>query len=901
MAPEHHHGRHGRHALLAGRALARGSRATRLLALALQVAILAPILTPMLAAPAGADAENGLVLPVTLSQTPASQFAQRGNLPVGTQAEFNSILYHHSCSPDGAAQVIAQAQAPSPTDTPTGTATDAPTSTPTSEPTPPPLPPPPPPLGPFGGIGKLSPPTATPSGGVVSAPPIPTPTPAPSVSLGPVYLTRPTGPPPTIVPKGEPSGSPSPSPSPTPAPQAVPTLGPNQYAVLADTLEGSTAPGIPGDAVGNVHIYYGDGVLVGERAHFNGDHTVTISGHPYVINRQQDTVLYAESIVFDTDTQKATLVGGRGATTQGVERGELFYSAKTLTSTRGTLHGDHGSFTTCLNQHRGYHIEARKFDLTPGQKLIAHDAVVFLGPLAIFFIPFVVIPLHQDAPLRRRSAPILPDMGYDEADGYYLKTRFGFGSSYYYYGDYRFEFYSKRGIGLGYDGTINRRDNKRQTQITIWTIKDRTNNDTRTSTLTLNDNENFSTNVHATVNGSYNNSFGPYVDQPAQLQLGANLNASGQHGSESLQFSSYTSGPQNGQSSLSYTQQLQLSSALREAFSLTKSETTNSGILDQTVHINTQTAYTTPSADYLFTVNRTDESLTEEVGYDTEPELQINPHINFHQFRFPFTTQFTYGYYREPQNDFSTERADILLNWPFTFTVFRTSLLSAAVNVHQDLYGTGDAKATVTQTASLDTPIGTHIVNSMQYNDAYPIGPSDVPFQLLDRIPSAYKQGQDTVSIFNSDIYILRVSGTTGFDRQAQPLSYQFNARPSLRSYIQLAGEWVPGSGNGFPTTNAQIMTPLGKSGDLQFVTDIDWKNKGRLENKSIYYRITIADCYQILTSYNDTAKAFNLGFNLLAFPDRGATIGVGGQAQTGGFLSNVEQGIQTNNGGFSL
>ncbi|HTV74290.1 MAG TPA: hypothetical protein VME66_11355 [Candidatus Acidoferrales bacterium] len=836
---------------------------------------------------------GGAPLPVDFDQSPPAQDPVRGKLPLGTRAEFLSILSRYSCSDVSAqtAREIAQSVAPTAGSSAVPAATPV-EQQPTAVPTVPPQYFPTP--RPANGIGSLMAPTPMPTGTVVTPPPIPTPTPVPTVSLGPVYLIR-NGTPPPITPKGAPTATASGTPQPSPTPVNAPTLGPDEYAILADSLQGSTNPGVPGDAVGNVHLYYSEGVVVADRAHFNGDHTITLTGHPYIINRAQDTVLYADSIVFDTVTQRARLVGGRGATVEGVQEGELYYTARTLTSTRTEVHGDHASFTTCLNPHGGYHIEARNFDMTPGQRLIAHDAVVFLGPLAIFFIPFLVIPLHQDTvEVPQHSTPILPEMGHDPINGYYIKTRFGFGRTYYYYGDYRLEYYSNRGLGLGYDGYINSRNRKRQLQISFWTMKDRTENDTRTSTLNLNDIENFSNNFHVNLNGYYNNYYGPYVTSPAQLSLNTSINTNGTRSSESLSYNTNSYGADNQSSGITYTQNLQLSQQLRQAFNLAYNKSITSVGDDDTLHINSQTSYMTPSANYLFTINKTDQT-EQAIGYDTVPELQITPNINFHQFRFPFTTQFTYGYYTEPENNFSTERGDIKFNWPFTFNIFHTSLFTAAENIDQDLYGTGDAKAAVNETASLETAVGTHIVNTMQYNDAYPIGPADVPFETQDRLAGAYKEGQDTIRFFNDDTYMLTLSDGTTFDRMAQPVQYELDLRPSHRAYLVFTGSWIPGSGNGFDLTNAQVMTGLGHSGELQFTTNLDWKNKGRLEDKNIYYRITVDDCYQIVTSYTQLTGAFNLGFNLLAFPSHGASFGLGGINTSGtnnGILQQVENNI---------
>jgi hypothetical protein len=149
------------------------------------------------------------------------------------------------------------------------------------------------------GPGTLVPPTAPPSGPVVTPPPLPTPTPTPVASNGPVLLVRPTP-----GPTG--SGAPGPSPAniPTAGPVPLPTLGPNQFAVLGDELSGSTKEGLPTDYKGNVHIFYSEGTIVGDLAHYDGDHTVTVTGHAYIINHNADSILCRQDRLRQQDRQR---------------------------------------------------------------------------------------------------------------------------------------------------------------------------------------------------------------------------------------------------------------------------------------------------------------------------------------------------------------------------------------------------------------------------------------------------------------------------------------------------------------------------------------------------------------------------------------------------------------------
>jgi hypothetical protein len=245
--------------------------------------------------------------------------------------------------------------------------------------------------------------------------------------------------------------------------------------------------------------------------------------------------------------------------------------------------------------------------------------------------------------------------------------------------------------------------------------------------------------------------------------------------------------------------------------------------------------------------------------------------------------QLTWGFYSEAQNSgttaMSTERIDMALNvGPALFKVFRTSDFSVGFTVDQDLYGTGDEKASVTQSLGLTTPIGKHIINAITYDEQNPIGPPDVPFELLDRLSTGSHQAQDVLRIFNSDVYSLSLSSGTLFDRDAQPVLYQMTMRPSVRSTLIISGSWEPGPGDGFQSTNVQVFTPFGRETDLQFTTNVNWKNPGgfanKLQDKTVFYRKVIGECYDIMAGYNQDLKQFNLNFELLAFP--GETAGVG-------------------------
>ncbi len=762
--------------------------------------------------------------------------------------------------------MVAQAAAAaSPTASPAASAAASPTASPTAVPTTTPQIPPIP-----AGPGTLFP--LQPPGSQTTPPPIPTSAPVPQ-SAGPAQLVQPTGTPaPLVRPSPGLTAKPTPSAAPGAAsPSPIPTLGPNEYAILFDRLDGTTKDGAPEDVSGNVTIFYRDGMVHGDRAHDGGDGIIHLTGNTYLINQRKDAIFYADEITFNRKTQVATLVNGRGETTEGVEQGKLYYRARSLeTRGDGVSHGERAWFSTCANPRGGYHVESRTLDVKPNDRLIARKATLYLGALAVLYLPVLVIPL-RDVKDPRRKASFIPEIGYSQLEGVYEHARIGFGNDQYYYGVYRVDYATKRGLGLGYIGTLTRKDNRRQTTIDAYTIDDRIAG-ARQNTLNVTDTENFSSRLRGQFGVNYTSNFGPNVFLPPSYAVNGSLIHAGAQATENLTFTRSIQGSLYDSFNTAFVETLRMGPALSQAFNVSYTKYGSSYQTTSTLHLNTLTQYTTRGADYSLTIDKTN-SVTPS-NFDKLPELQVTPHISLG--RFPIQTQLTLGEYTEQQNAFTTQRADMFVSIPAFFRILHNSDVTTNLTVRQDLYGTGDEKAFVTQQASISTPFGDHFVNSITYNEQNPIGPANVPFQTLDRLSSGSHGAQDVLRIYNKDVYSLSLATSTFFNMQAQPVSYQFSSRPSPRSALILGGYWSPGPGNGFGSTNVQLWTPFGRGTDIALTTNLDWKNKGRLENKNISYRKIIGDCYDFRINYNEDVKQFSLTFDLLAFPSQSASFGLG-------------------------
>ncbi len=734
----------------------------------------------------------------------------------------------------------------------------------------------------------LVPPVASPSPGAITPPPVPTATPTPSGTPGPVIITPQTVPPlSTPIPQPVVSSGPvvpSPAASASPPPQGE-ILDPNSYAILGDKLTGVNKPGETFDLDGHVNVFYQDGVLGGDHAHYDGQRYIDVTGHTFVKNRAGDTTLYADTIRFDTHTQNATLLRGRGESTQGVEQGKLHFTGTQMVTDRsGVTHVDRANITTCENPRGGYHLESKTLDVYPGDKAVARSAVLFLGALAVFYLPVAVISLRHDEEGSRRQPGFIPIVGYSSAEGFYIKARVGFSPSDTYYGYYRIEEYTRIGLGLGYVATLRRKDGRRQTDINFFRMKNSTDG-TNSNNLQFNDSELFSRSTQAKLALNYTGNYGPLVSLPPQYDLTAAVDHGNERGDrQNYSFHRSSTGTQASTNDYGFSDHRSFSQKLTNDFTLSYTNSQSYGFEpSKTLHFETLTHFSGKSYDYDLTFDRYDTSVPSNV--QKEPELAIHPHDPlFPRLRaVPITAQYTIGLYDDPEaqpdltkNGLTTSRGEARVQIGPGLAHFLASDFTGQVTVQQDAYGTGDLKAQIGQHATLTTPLFGHIINTISYDESNTNGPYAEPFKSIDVLGAGTKQANDVLRIFNGDVYSLSLTGTTFFNRQAQAIGYQLTSRPSPRSTLLLGGSFTPGPGFGFDRTSVQVASPFGYESDIQISTFVDWKNHMRLESKNIYYRHVVGECYEIRVAYNEDLKQVTASVDLLAFPSHVVNFGLG-------------------------
>lgn len=101
-------------------------------------------------------------------------------------------------------------------------------------------------------------------------------------------------------------------------------------------------------------------------------------------------------------------------------------------------------FTSCDVKPAHYHFRASRVTVEPKDHLLARNVVVFLGPVPVFYLPFLYKSLAPEHYVRWRVQP-----GYDRRNGAYLKGTLTTSHGRWAYSKLFLDYYGSQGLGAG--------------------------------------------------------------------------------------------------------------------------------------------------------------------------------------------------------------------------------------------------------------------------------------------------------------------------------------------------------------------------------------------------------------------------------------------------------------------
>lgn len=189
-----------------------------------------------------------------------------------------------------------------------------------------------------------------------------------------------------------------------------------------------------------------------------------------VIFKQDETETNCEELTYNWKTKKIILLRLKGELTgEGIE-GKVYYQGEKMENFPETTEISGGSFTTCELEEPHYHIVAKEMIIYPKDKIIARDISWYEGKTKIITLPYFLIFLD-----RKTQQPILPKIGQNSEDGWFIKTYFNYYVNDKSYGTLYIDWFEKKGIGTGVEHTfeIGDENNPGETSLYLYQIKEK--------------------------------------------------------------------------------------------------------------------------------------------------------------------------------------------------------------------------------------------------------------------------------------------------------------------------------------------------------------------------------------------------------------------------------------------
>jgi len=189
-----------------------------------------------------------------------------------------------------------------------------------------------------------------------------------------------------------------------------------------------------------------------------------------VLFKQDDTETYCEELTYNWETKKIILLRLRGELTGEGIKGKVYYQGERMENFPETVEIAEGSFTTCELEEPHYRIVAKEMIIYPKDKIIARNISWYEGKIKIITLPYFLIFLD-----RKTQQPILPKIGQNSKDGWFIKTYFNYYVDEKSYGTLYIDWLEKKGIGTGVEHTweIGSQNNPGETSFYLYQIKEK--------------------------------------------------------------------------------------------------------------------------------------------------------------------------------------------------------------------------------------------------------------------------------------------------------------------------------------------------------------------------------------------------------------------------------------------
>ena len=603
------------------------------------------------------------------------------------------------------------------------------------------------------------------------------------------------------------------------------------------------------------------------------------SGEVYFL--QDETETYCEELTYNWETKKIILLRLKGELTGEGIKGKVYYQGEKMENFPETVEITGGSFTTCELEEPHYRIAAKEMIIYPKDKIIARNISWYEGKIKIITLPYFLIFLD-----RKTQQPILPKIGQNSKDGWFIKTYFNYYVDEKSYGTLYIDWLEKKGIGTGVEHTLEIGDANRpgETSFYLYQIKDK-NSDKINLSGRIKYKQEFEEDLKTQVTLNYGGSKaagGELLSNSLKTQFSLdkkgekyNLKISGKYNFSGKEIEDLSI---NGNVTIkhNYVFSNKLNSALTLVY-IDKNPTSQE-VADLELKPKWELKYKGKG----YTLNLTTEKRFDLDGDDYTGEnvskiIDRLPEFSFKKSAAAIgVTKITYdidasvGHFYEAATEEDNWRGEYIISVKRPFNLGKYFTLTPSGIFRQDVYLTGEARYLVGGKLDLKAVYNPYISSTLSYNYNKSVGPTPFNFDYITPLTNTVSgkltlKPSEKVKLDLSTNYNLI---TESFGKLVAKVEY----KPK--------DNWKMNFSSSYNLNTKEWTKKINSTLDLQLSEDWRIKYKGVVDlddfklTNSVVGITRDLHCREITINYKQATKSIWVEFYIKAFPTEKITIG---------------------------
>jgi len=603
-----------------------------------------------------------------------------------------------------------------------------------------------------------------------------------------------------------------------------------------------------------------------------------------VLFKQDKTETNCGELTYNWKTKKIILLKLKAELTGEGIKGKIYYQGEKMENFPETVELTEGSFTTCELEEPHYHIIATEMIIYPKDKIIARNISWYEGKTKIITLPYFLIFLD-----RKTQLPILPKIGQNSQEGWFIKTNFNYYIDEKSYGTLYIDWMEKRGIGTGLRQIweIGDENNAGETSLYLYQIKAKSTGNFNLSGE-LKYAQEFENNIKTQMTLNYSGSKaegGELLSNNLKSQF--TLDKSGEKYTLKITGKYDFSGTGLGEEDLSINGNIKLNynytfnDSLSSALSLLYTDKNPAG--QEVADLELTPKWELKYKGEGYTLN-----MATEKRYDLEGDLYTGEDISKIIDRLPEIvfkkdptalgdTKITYnidasvGHFYEAATLEDNWRGEYIVNLNRPFNLSKNITLTPSGIFRQDVYLTGEARYLVGGKIDLKASSDNNFISStLSYNYNKSVGPTPFNFDYISPLTNSIS---GKVTLKSSEKIKLDLSTNYNF------VTEDFGNLVAKLEY-KPKDDWKMNFSSSYNLNSMEWTKQINSQLDLQLTNDWRIKYKGVVDldgfklTNSIVGITRDLHCREITINYKQATKSFWVEFYIKAFPTEKITLG---------------------------